>query len=83
MSDSGVLEKAKLDVQYMDGAAMRWIDVAVRHPAGGAAASVAAAARRNGEVARAAERKTHDRYPGPAPTAFVVEMMGRVGVEGR
>ena len=54
-----------------------------RHTSAGDVASVAAAARRDGEAARKAERAKHTRYPGPALLAFVVEAYGRYGGEAR
>ena len=51
--------------------------------ASGDNADVTRAARRGDEAARRGERCKHDRYPGNALTAFVVEAHGRVGGEAR
>ena len=76
-------ETAILDIEYTDGAARRWVDVTVRHPAAGNASEVTQAARRAGEAARRGEREKHERYPGEQLTAFAVETYGRVGAEAR
>ena len=77
------LETAILDIAYTDGAARRWIDVTIRHPAAGSHSEVSQAARRAGEAARRGERKKHARYFGEQLTAFAVETYGRVGAEAR
>ena len=78
-----VLERAVLDVEYPEDGGRRWLDVTVRHPAAGNEAAVRAAARRDGEAGRRAEREKHDRYPGPQLTPLALEIGGRVGAEAR
>ena len=77
------VERAVLDVQYTEDNERRWLDATTRHPAAGTEADVAAAARKAGTASRRAERGKHERYPGPALTAFVVELPGRLGGEAR
>ena len=77
------LERAVLDIEYIDGNERRWIDVSVRHPAAGTEADRTRAARKPGEAARRAERTKHERYPGERLTAFAVELPGRLGGEAR
>ena len=81
--DQDPVERAVLDIEYVDGSERRWIDVTPRHPSAGTAADALAAARKPGEASRRAERQKHERYPGPQLTAFVVELAGRLGGEAR
>ncbi len=79
----GAIEHAVLDLEYTDDDGRRRIDVTVRHPAAGDAAAVRAAARREGEAGRRAERAKHERYPSARLTPFTVETPGRLGAEAR
>jgi hypothetical protein len=79
----GATEHAVLDLEYTDEDGRRWIDVTVRHPAAGDVVARRAAARKDGEATRRAEREKHERYPGPRPTPFAVETAGRIGAEAR
>ena len=79
----GTTEHAVLDLEYVDEDGRHWVDVTVRHPAAGSAAYVRAAARKDGEASRRAEREKHTRYPGPRLTPFAVELPGRLGAEAR
>ena len=81
--EAGQTERAVLDLEYTDVDGRRWIDVTVRHPAAGDSSAVRAAARRDGEASRRAERAKHERYPGPRLVAFAVETPGRLGAEAR
>ena len=72
-----------MDIEHSEENQRRWVDVSVRHPAAGSAPDVARAARRAGEAARRGERAKHERYPGPALTAFIVELPGQLGGEAR
>ena len=79
----GAIEHAELDLEYIDDDGRRWIDVTVRHPAAGGETAVRAAARKDGEATRRAERAKHERYPGDRMTPFAVETPGRLGAEAR
>ena len=77
------IEHAILDIEYSEDGGRRWIDTTVRQSAAGPEAATRAAARKDGEAARRAEREKHERYPGPHLTPFAVETPGRVGAEAR
>ena len=79
----GTIERAILDIEFVGPDGRRWIDVTVRHPAAGDTAAVRAAARRDGEATRRAERQKHQRYPGSQLTPFALETPGRLGAEAR
>ena len=76
-------ERAILEIEYVASDGRHWLDVTVRHPAAGDTASVRAAARKDGEASRRAERAKHERYPGAQLTLFAVESPGRLGAEAR
>ena len=77
------VEQAILDIEYSADGGRRWIDVTVRQPAAGPDAATRAAARKDGEATRRAEREKHVRYPGPHLTPIAIETAGRVGAEAR
>ena len=77
------IEHAILDVEYSEDGARRWIDVTVRQPAAAPDAATRAAAKKDGEASRRAEREKHERYPGPQLTPFAMETPGRICAEAR
>ena len=72
-----------VDLEYVGEDGRRWLDVTIRHPAAGSTSHVRAAARKDGEASRRAERAKHERYPCPRLTPFAVELPGRLGAEAR
>ena len=77
------VELAILDIEYSEDGGRRWIDVTVRQSAAGPDAATRAAAKKDGEATRRAEREKHVRYPGQQLTPFAVETPGRIGAEAR
>jgi len=77
------IEQAVLDLEFVGPSGRAYIDVTVSNPAAGDTPAVRAAARKDGEATRRAERQKHERYPGPLLTPFAVETPGRLGAEAR
>ena len=77
------VERAVLDIEYLDDDGRRWLDVSIRHSAAGSDADIRRAAKRGGEASRRGEREKHARYEGDRLVPFVLETHGRIGAEAR